>query len=418
MRMVHDASSDAPTISLRGPGIGPTIVHPAATSPSPVHAQVTTLPKGSEPSLGRGDGPTLLVASTGGHLEQMLRLRERLGASLGPTEWATFPGPQAQSLCQDCVVHLVDYIQPRDVAHAAKDVPTALRIMLSGDYRAVVSTGAGIALPFFLAAAALGVPRYYIESAARADGPSLTGRVAEHLWDTQLFTQYESWANRRWSFVGSLFDAFEPDPLPHLPCAASPSRVVVTLGTMPHYGFRRLVQRLVALLPEVCAPDCEVLWQTGATELGGLRIEGRRQVPSDELQSAVEDADLVVMHGGVGSALMALDAGRCPLMVPRRALFKEHVDDHQRLICDQLDRRAIAVAREAGELSAADLWEAAHSSTRRAAAPPPMVLDRSPRSGRAGRPPGRRRAWDVVGRGNRASSRSELDVHPGRTSIP
>lgn len=327
--------------------------------------------------LGVGEGPTLLVASTGGHLEQLLRLRDRLGDVLGATEWATFDGPQSRALLRDETVHYVGYIRPRDIAAAVKDTPAAIRIVRSREYRAVVSTGAGIALPFFLAASAHGVPRYYIESAARANGPSLTGRLVGHIPGTRLFTQYQSWAGDRWSFVGSLFDAFEPGgsvvspPTP----ATSLRHVVVTLGTMPRYGFRRVVERLAMILPEVCAPDVEVLWQTGATDLSGLGVKGRNQVPADELQNAVRGADLVISHGGIGSALTALEAGRVPVMVPRRVAFGEHVDDHQVLICDHLGQRGIAVAREAHLLSAADLWEAAHSSTRMAAAPP-MVLDR------------------------------------------
>jgi UDP-N-acetylglucosamine--N-acetylmuramyl-(pentapeptide) pyrophosphoryl-undecaprenol N-acetylglucosamine transferase len=326
-------------------------------------------------AFGAGDGPTLLVASTGGHLEQLLRLRDRLGDVLGTAEWATFDGPQSRSLLRDETVHYVGYIRPRDISAAVKDTPVAVRIIRSGGYRAVVSTGAGIALPFFLAAGAHRVPRYYIESAARANGPSLTGRLVGHIPGTRLFTQYPSWADDRWSYVGSLFDAFEPgeSPVPPLTPATSLRRVVVTLGTMPRYGFRRVVERLVKILPEVSAPDVDVLWQTGSTDLSGLGVEGRNQVPAEELQNAVRHADLVISHGGIGSALTALEAGRVPVMVPRRAAFAEHVDDHQALICDHLAQRGIAVSREADLLSASDLWQAAHSSTRMVVAPP-MVL--------------------------------------------
>lgn len=327
--------------------------------------------------LSSGDRPTLLVASTGGHLEQLLRLRDRLGDSLGATEWATFDGPQSRALLRDETVHFVGYIRPRDLGAATKVLPSALRIMRQGGYGGVVSTGAGIAVPFFLAAGAHRVPRYYIESAARADGPSLTGRLVSHVPGTQLFTQYRSWEGGRWSYVGSLFDAFEPGGPTTAPLApgSSANRVVVTLGTMPRYGFRRLVERLAMILPEVCAPDVEVLWQTGATDLTGVPVPGRNQVPADELQNAIRDADLVVTHGGIGSALTVLESGLVPVMVPRRASFGEHIDDHQLLICDHLGERGIAIARDADVLTAQDLWDATHSSTRMAVTEP-MNLQR------------------------------------------
>jgi UDP-N-acetylglucosamine--N-acetylmuramyl-(pentapeptide) pyrophosphoryl-undecaprenol N-acetylglucosamine transferase len=336
----------------------------ASTAWGPVEEATGPGSSGQPDASGRGDGPTLLVASTGGHLEQLTRWRALLGTTLGPCEWATFDSPQSRALLRDETVHFVGYIKPRDYAAVARDLPSAMRVMATGGYSAVISTGAGIALPFFLAAGIYGVPRYYVESAARSMGPSLTGRLVGQIPGTRLFTQYPDQAKGRWSYCGSLFDSFEKGDAADAPVGPgrSPQRVVVTLGTMPGYGFRRAVERLLRLLPEVCAADVEVLWQTGATDLTGLGVTGCNQVPANELREAIQHADLVVGHGGIGSALNSLDAGRVPVMVPRRVAYGEHVDDHQVLICDYLDKRGIAVAKEVDELDACDLWRAAHSS--------------------------------------------------------
>ena len=104
--------------------------------------------------------------------------------------------------------------------------------------------------------------------AARASpGASCPGSAG-----VRLHTQYPEWADERWTYVGSLFDAFEPGAPEAAPLApdAAASRVVVTLGTMPEFGFRRAVEKLVRTLPEVCTPDAEVLWQVGASDLSGL----------------------------------------------------------------------------------------------------------------------------------------------------
>jgi len=310
---------------------------------------------------GTVDGPTLLVASTGGHLEELFRLRERMGGRYGPYEWATFDDAQSRSLLRGERVHYVDYIAPRGYAAAAKDLPAAVAVLLSGRYGAVVSTGSGIALPFFIAARALRVPSYYIESAARVEGPSATGRLLRLLPGTRLFTQYPALADRRWAYRGSLFDGFGMEvpavmPTPH----RGLQRVVVTLGTMRTYGFRRAVERLTEALADVCAPDVDILWQVGATDVSGLGVEGHDLVPAHELSAAEAEADLVVAHAGIGSALCALDAGKAPVLLPRRSAYGEHVDDHQTLICADLDRRGIAVGREVADLTAVDLWEAAH----------------------------------------------------------
>ena len=306
------------------------------------------------------------MASTGGHLEQLIRLRDRLGEEMGPFEWATFDGNQSRALLRDETVHYVGYIKPRDFGAVARDLPDALRLIREGHYRAVVSTGSGIALPFFVAARLHGVPCHYIESAARSDGPSLTGRLLGALPGTRRYTQYEPLATRRWAYCGSLFDGFEAD---HVPASGadpdrSLSRVVVTLGTMPGYGFRSAVEQLNRLLPQVCAPDADILWQTGATDLTGLGIDGRDQIPATELSDAIRQSDLVVAHGGIGSALNSLDSGRAPVLLPRRVARGEHVDDHQVLICTQLDDRGIAVGREVDALTVEDLWRAARTRIR------------------------------------------------------
>ena len=44
---------------------------------------------------------------------------------------------------------------------------------------------------------------------------------------------------------------------------------------------------------------------------------------------AVRAARVVVTHAGVGSVLVALANGKCPVVVPRRKAFGEAVDDHQ-----------------------------------------------------------------------------------------
>jgi UDP-N-acetylglucosamine transferase subunit ALG13 len=50
------------------------------------------------------------------------------------------------------------------------------------------------------------------------------------------------------------------------------------------------------------------------------------------------EARVVVCHGGVGSISGALREGKRPIVVPRRRVFREHVDDHQLALCRRLAR--------------------------------------------------------------------------------
>src|SRR6185437_12924084 len=138
-----------------------------------------------------------------------------------------------------------------------------------------------------------------------------------------------------WMHVGSVFDSFRPGPLRQ----GSLTRVVVTAGTTDSYGFRRLFERVAEIVP----PEAAVLWQTGSTDVTGLpRVEPRPRVAAAELAAAIREADVVISHAGAGSALTALEMGQFPILVPRVASYGEHIDDHQRQVAHELERRGLA----------------------------------------------------------------------------
>lgn len=304
---------------------------------------------------------TLLVASAGGHLSELHELAPRLSLA-GDVHWATFETDQSRSLLEGEQVHYVPDNPPRDVAGMLANTARAARLLRRHRFDQVISTGAGIALSFLPAAQALGAECHYIESAARTQRPSLTGRMIERVPGVRLYSQSAAMTRRRWRFGGSVFDAFEPtDPTPRPPF----ERVVVTVGSLA-FGFRRLLEPLAALL----GPQTHVLWQTGGTDVTGLGIRTDPFVPAHALRDAIRDADLVIAHGGVGSALMALEAGRCPVLVPRSHAAGEHVDDHQRFIAEELARRGLAIATTPEQLSREHLEAAAARGVRRTTAPP------------------------------------------------
>jgi UDP-N-acetylglucosamine transferase subunit ALG13 len=323
---------------------------------------------GAVVQLWRRTVTTLLVASTGGHLAELHDLVPRLG--VGERRWATFDTPQSRALLDgEDVVH-VPPATSRDLVGAIKDLAVARKMFKGSRYDRVISTGASVAMSFFLPAIAAGVECTYIESATRTQGPSLTGRLAARVPGARLFTQYPSWADGTWQYGGSIFDAFTAAPVRP---AARVRKVVVTLGTHPRYSFPRLLSRLVEILP----PELEVLWQVGCTVIDRMPPGARRLVAADELRQAMREADVVVSHAGVGSALAAMQTGRRALCVPRRRAHGEHVDDHQVELARQLQARDLVVAREASELTLTDLEEAAAWTVRANPEVTPFRLGRS-----------------------------------------
>lgn len=323
----------------------------------------------------------LLVANDGGHIMQLHTLRRRLDIT-ADLLWMTPRTPQTESLLAGERVRWTRPCPTRDLGAVLRNAWEAREVFAREDIDLAVSTGAALALAVLPLARAHGVPCVYIESATRVTGPSVTGAVLARIPGIATYSQSRSLSSRRWRFLASPWDVYETDAeggvhraaVADQPAPAAIERVVVSLGTSP-YGFRRLVERLAGMLPA----GAEVLWQTGATDVSGLGIEARAQVPSAELRAAIERADVVISHAGTGAALAALESGRCPILVPRRPDRHEHVDDHQLQIALDFALRDLAIVRDAEHLKPADLTLAARRSVVRRSDLPRLPI--APRPG-------------------------------------
>lgn len=305
----------------------------------------------------------VLVASGGGHIEQLRLLSDRLPYT-GHRRWLTFDTPQTRSLLSGEDVSYVPYVGPRDYRNLARNAMMSPRLGVNRNTEAMISTGSGVALAYLPQSGLRGVPTHYIESATRVTGPSLTGRLLSRCPGVRVHTQYESWAGGRWGFAGSVFEGFEAVPRSQSKPSKQVRKVVVSLGTIRPYGFRRLVERLVDMFND----DVDVTWQTGSTNVDDLPIKAESMIPSHELRARIAEADLLVAHAGTGIALTGLSAGVCPLLVPREAAHGEHVDDHQFEIAKLLDDSGLAVSRKVEELSCDDLLLATSRSVVRGSA--------------------------------------------------
>jgi UDP-N-acetylglucosamine transferase subunit ALG13 len=311
---------------------------------------------------------TLLVATTGGHLTQLYDVAGRLPEDNGGGRvWCTHENAQSRSLLAGEDVEWIPYIGVKDVPGVLRSTPVAHRLLRQRGVHRAVSTGSGIALAFLPYLAARGVRTHYIESAARVQGPSVSGRVLNGVPKVRLYTQYRRLAAGRWRYGGSVFDGFQA--VQGATPAGGLRRAVVTLGTAAEFPFRRLLDAAVPLLEGV-----DTLWQTGGTSTAGLPIDASPWLPAAELEGALEAADVVITHAGVGSALTALRSGRCPVLVPRETGHGEAGDDHQDQLARELAGRGLAVHRRAEDLTVDDLLEAASRRVERVASPPTFEL--------------------------------------------
>lgn len=312
-----------------------------------------------------GERPILMVASSGGHLTQLIELSDRL-APRRPQTWASFDGDHARSVLRGRQVDFTPYIPPRGYRQLARAIPRAMSILRRRHPATVVSTGSGIALAFLPLARLWGAEAHYIESATRADGPSQTGRVLARFPWINLHTQHPGWADGRWDYRGSVFEGYEAVQTE----SRDVSRVVVTVGTMETYGFRRLIDRLIEILPS----DAVITWQVGATDVSGLEIDAQRMIPSDELHAAIQAADVVIGHAGTGVALTCCSLGVRPILIPRSAAHHEHIDDHQHQTARYLQSLSLAAVHDADEITFDDIANATAWRIVRSAVAPDYAL--------------------------------------------
>src|SRR5262249_47150033 len=122
-----------------------------------------------------------LVASSGGHLAQLHALKpwwsehDRL--------WVTFDKPDSRSLLADERVVWAYHPTTRNVVNLVRNAFLALRVLRTERPDVVVSDGAGVALPFFLAGKLFGAKTVYVEVYDRIDSRTMTGRLCRPFSD-------------------------------------------------------------------------------------------------------------------------------------------------------------------------------------------------------------------------------------------
>ncbi len=130
----------------------------------------------------------LLVCSSGGHLAQLVALRPWLAGT--DARWVTFATEDARSQLAGETLVPAHHPTTRNVPNLLRNAALAWRELRGRRPDVVVSTGAGVALPFFVLARAMGVPTVYIEVYDRLDGPTLTGRLCRP-FTTRMLVQWQ-----------------------------------------------------------------------------------------------------------------------------------------------------------------------------------------------------------------------------------
>lgn len=133
----------------------------------------------------------LIACSSGGHLTQALALRSWWGEH--DRVWATFPVEDARSRLSNERVYEVHYPTVRNLPNLLRNFVLARRVLATERPDIVFSTGAAIALPFFMLARFFGARTVYLEPVDRITSAGMAGQLAYPFTDLFLV----QWENLR-----------------------------------------------------------------------------------------------------------------------------------------------------------------------------------------------------------------------------
>jgi UDP-N-acetylglucosamine:LPS N-acetylglucosamine transferase len=144
----------------------------------------------------------LLVADSGGHLLQMLALEGAFNG-LGRT-WVTLSAPDSTSLLAKERVVFAHGPTNRNLRNCARNFVLAWRTVRDHDPDVILSTGAALAVPFFLVGRLRRKRLVYVESFTRVKRLSLSGRIVYPLADAFFVQHQRSGRPGRRLYAGSV----------------------------------------------------------------------------------------------------------------------------------------------------------------------------------------------------------------------
>lgn len=103
--------------------------------------------------------------------------------------------------------------------------------------------------------------------------------------------------------------------------------IFVTVGTHEQ-PFDRLVRCVDEMKGKGLITE-DVIIQTGFSTYEPQYCTWSKLIPHKELAEHVQDARIIVTHGGPASFIAPLQLGKIPIVMPRRHDFNEHVNNHQ-----------------------------------------------------------------------------------------
>ena len=112
--------------------------------------------------------------------------------------------------------------------------------------------------------------------------------------------------------------------------------IFVILGTQDK-GFDRMLKEIDELIKDGIITN-RVIVQAGSTNFKSNEMDIIDYLPMQKFHEYIEEADIIITHGGVGSILDAIKHNKKVIAIPRLEKYHEHVNNHQIEIVEEFDR--------------------------------------------------------------------------------
>jgi len=111
--------------------------------------------------------------------------------------------------------------------------------------------------------------------------------------------------------------------------------IFVVTGVHEH-GFDRLVEAVDKLAGDGAVDD--VFIQTGFSTYQPKNCPWCKAIDFEEFEKRMDEADIIISHGGAGCIAGALERNKPTIVVPRLKKYDEHNNDHQLELTSVLEK--------------------------------------------------------------------------------
>lgn len=105
--------------------------------------------------------------------------------------------------------------------------------------------------------------------------------------------------------------------------------IFVIVGGVVEFDFSRVLKIIDELCLEGVINSKEIKAQIGHSKYEPKCYNNYRFVDGEQFHKDIENADVIITHGGVGTLVHALKLKKKVIIFPRLQKYKEHLDNHQ-----------------------------------------------------------------------------------------